>query len=140
MKLQHGIYISRWLIECMYSGYAQGTVRMYIYVLGMKGYDTADFRVSWINLKLSWICKSMENISLFHLFRVPWEDWPHAFLTMPTQEIFDELTIFLNLYEHAKNQFIPSVNSSDTVHFRVRSHDWPNPFLTIATPKIFNHI
>ena len=101
MKLQQGIYISRSLIECMYSGYAQGTVRMYIYVLGMKGYDTADFRVSWakkplpkngwINLKLSWICKSMENISLFHLFRVPWEDWPHPFLTMPTMAKFKEI-------------------------------------------------
>ena len=46
-------------------------------------------------------------------FRVPRADWPHPFLTMPTQKYFDELLIFVNLYQHAKNQFIPSVNSSD---------------------------
>ena len=39
-------------------------------------------------------------------FRVPWPDWPHPFLTMPTQKTFDQLLIFVNLYQHAKNQAI----------------------------------
>ena len=30
---------------------------------------------------------------------------------------------FLSLHEHAKNQFISSIHSSDTVNFRVLSHD-----------------
>ena len=47
------------------------------------------------------------------------------------------LFAFLNLYQHAKNQFIPSVHSSETANFRVRSHDWPHPFLTMPTPKCF---
>ena len=57
------------------------------------------------------------------------------FLTMPTQSIFEQLLIVINLHQLAKNQFIPFVHSSDRVNFRVPSHDWPDPFLT--TP-IFN--
>ena len=59
---------------------------------------------------------------------------------MPTQKIFDQLLIFVNLYQHAKNQFIPSVHSSDTVSFKVPLLDWPHPFLTMPTPKTFQLI
>ena len=44
----------------------------------------------------------------------------------------------MNLHQHAKNQFIPFVHSSNRVNFRVPSHDWPHPFLTTPTAKIFN--
>ena len=37
---------------------------------------------------------------------------------MPIQYIFDQLLIFVNLYYNAKNQFIPSVHSSNTVNFQ----------------------
>ena len=56
-------------------------------------------------------------------FRVQWPDWQQPFFTMLTQKIFDQLLIFVNLYQHAKNQFIPSVNSSDRDNFRVPSLD-----------------
>ena len=46
----------------------------------------------------------------------------------------------MNLHQHAKNQFIPSVHSSDTVNFKVPSHDWPHPVLTMPTPKTFKLI
>ena len=46
----------------------------------------------------------------------------------------------MNLYQHAKNQFTPSVHFSDAINFKVSSHDWPHPFLTMATPKTFNLI
>ena len=59
---------------------------------------------------------------------------------MSSQKFFDQLLIFVNLYQHAKNQFIPSVHSSDTVNFKVPSHDWPHPFLTMPTPKTFKLI
>ena len=59
---------------------------------------------------------------------------------MPTQKNFGQLLIFVNLYQHAQNQFIPSVRSSDTVNFRIPSHDWPHPFLTMPTPKTFKSI
>ena len=44
----------------------------------------------------------------------------------------------MNLHQHAKNQFLPFVHSSDRVNYRVPSHDWPHPLLTTPTPKIFN--
>ena len=59
---------------------------------------------------------------------------------MATQKNFDQLLIFVNLYQHAKNQFIPSAHSSDTVNFKVPSHDWPHPFLTMPTPETFKLI
>ena len=46
----------------------------------------------------------------------------------------------MNLYQHAKTQFISSVHSSDTVNFKVPSYDWPHPFLTMPTPKTFKLI
>ena len=74
-------------------------------------------------------------------FRVPRLDWPHPFLTMPTKKIFDQLLIFVNLYQHAKNLlFIPFAHSSDTVNFKVPSHDWSHPVLTMPTPKTFKLI
>ena len=39
-----------------------------------------------------------------------------------------------------KNQFTPSVHSSNTVNFKVPSQDWPHQFLTMQTPKTFNLI
>ena len=56
------------------------------------------------------------------------------------QKFFDQLLIFLNPYQNAKNQFIQSVHSSDTVNFRVLSPDWPHPSLIMPTPKILNHL
>ena len=73
-------------------------------------------------------------------FRVLWPDWPHPFFSILTQKIFDQLLIFLNLYQHAKNQFIPSVHSSDKSNFKVPSHDWSHPFLTMPTTKTFTLI
>ena len=35
-------------------------------------------------------------------FRVLWPDWSHPFLPMPTKNFFDQLLIFVNLYQHAK--------------------------------------
>ena len=61
----------------------------------------------WNNFLLSWICTTMQKISSFHQFihnfRVPWPDCPHPFLTMPIQKNFDQLLIYVNLYQHAKN-------------------------------------
>ena len=53
------------------------------------------------------------------------------------QKSINQFLAFLNLYQHAKNQFIPSVNSWNTVNFGSLWPDWPNPFLTVPTPKTF---
>ena len=73
-------------------------------------------------------------------FRVPWPNWQHTFLTPPTPKNFNQLLIFVNLHQHGKNKFIPSVHSSDIVNFRDLSLDWPHSFLTMHTPKIFNEL
>ena len=95
-------------------------------------------------------------------FRVPWPDWPHPFLIMLIQKVFDQLLIFVNLYQHVKNQLfnlfvlkiqsilicmilyqnqlIPSVHSSDTVSFRDQRPDWPHSFLTMSNQKIFDQL
>ena len=78
----------------------------------------------------------MKEITLFHLFIFEFCDRPHQFLTMPTQKNFHQLLIFVIMYQHAQNQFILFVHSSDTVP----SPDWPHLFLTMLTPKIFNHL
>ena len=69
-----------------------------------------------------------------------WSDWPHPFLTKPTQKSFDQFLSFVTMYQHEKNQFIPCVHSSDTVNFRVPPPDLPHPFLSMLTPKISNHL
>ena len=51
----------------------------------------------------------------------------------------DQFLIFVNLYQQAKNQFIPCL-SSDIIKFKILSHDWLHPFLTMPTPKTFKLI
>ena len=40
---------------------------------------------------------------------------------MRTQKIFDQLLFFMNLYQHAKNQFIASAHPPDAVNYSVLS-------------------
>ena len=61
--------------------------------------------------------------------------WPWA-----PKKVFDQLLIFVNLYEDVKNQLIQSIYSSGTAFFRVPWTDFWHPFLTIYTPKIFNQL
>ena len=61
-----------------------------------------------------------------------------AIFTTPTQKSMNQLLAFLNFHNHAKNQFIPSIHSSNTVNFRVLPPDWPHQFLTTPISKIFN--
>ena len=38
-------------------------------------------------------------------FRVLWQDWPHPFMTMSTQKVFDQLLIYMNLYQLDKSGY-----------------------------------
>ena len=82
-------------------------------------------------------------------FRVLWPDWPHPFLTMSTQKKFDELLIYVNLYQHAKNQafywFIlkiwlikKSCNLIGWEHFGayLRNKNFPKDGICAGTQKI----
>ena len=37
---------------------------------------------------------------------------------MPNQKIFDQILIFLNLHQHAKNEAILLISSNEVVHFK----------------------
>ena len=50
-------------------------------------------------------------------------------------KIFDQLLIFVIMCQHKKNQFIPSVHSSDAANFRVHQPDWPHPICV----KMYQH-
>ena len=46
----------------------------------------------------------------------------------------------MNLYQHVKNQLIPSVHFSDTLNFRVQTLDRPDPFLTMPNQEILDQL
>ena len=79
------------------------------------------------------ITASMQKINLC-------TKWPRQILTTFTQKSFKLLLVFLNLHQHAKNQFIPSTHSWDTVNFRVLWPGWPHPSLTTPFPKFFDQL
>ena len=66
-------------------------------------------------------------------------EWPHPFLTMFTPKIFNHLLICVNLYQHAKNQLIPSLRQSQ---LQSPETNWPNSYFDHAQTKnvraIFN--
>ena len=61
----------------------------------------------------------------------------HELQDTATPKISSQLLICINLYQHAKNQLIPSAHW-DTVNFRVQRTDWPHPFLFMPKHKISN--
>ena len=84
------------------------------------------------------VCKnSAQSINSFSRFK-GLMNWPNPFLTKPTQKSLKWPSTFLNLYQHAKNQFIPWIHFWDTANFRVPWPDRPHPFLAIPTQKIFD--
>ena len=52
-------------------------------------------------------------------FIVQRPDWPYSFLTMPNQKIFNQLLIFVNLYQHPKNEAVSSIFSGETVDLKI---------------------
>ena len=96
----------------------------------------------WNNFLLSWICTTMQKISSFDQFIVEiqpvlWPDWPHPFLAMPIQKIFDQLLIYVNLYQHANNQ---AICSGEMVDYKILQSDWLRTFLSISQEPEFSQI
>ena len=76
-------------------------------------------RNHWNNFKFSWICTNMQKISSFHQFILEiqsiflWSDWPDQFLMTPIQKFYEQLLIYVNLYQHEKNHAISLICSGD---------------------------
>ena len=47
---------------------------------------------------------------------------------MHTHEVFDQLLIFMNLYQHIKNKAILYVCYRDMVDLKILQFDWPRAF------------
>ena len=51
---------------------------------------------------------------------------------MSTQKIIDQILIFLNLYQQAKNESTSLIFSGDIVHLRMLRTDWQTAFWHIS--------
>ena len=73
-------------------------------------------------------------------FRVQRPDWPHPFLTIPNQKIFNQLLIFVHLYQHAKNLAVSSTCFGEMVDLKILEYDWLRPFWPISQEQNFSKI
>ena len=46
-------------------------------------------------------------------------DWPQPFLAMPSQKVFDQLLIFVNLCQNAKNYTVSSICVGEMVDLKI---------------------
>ena len=90
----------------------------------------------------------MQHIISFHffVFEIQSTSGSHDqtgnahFLTMPIQKLFDQLLIYVNLYQHAKNQAILFIFSGDMIDCKILQSDWLKTFLPISQEQKFSHI
>ena len=59
---------------------------------------------------------------------------------MPNQTIFDKLLIFVNLYQHAKNEALSSICSGEMVDLKILQSDWLRAFWPIISGRRFSPI
>ena len=58
--------------------------------------------------------------------------WPHPFLTMLNQTIFNQHLIFENLYRHTKNEAVSSIYSGEVVDLKILESDCMRPIWPIS--------
>ena len=87
----------------------------------------------------------MQKISQCHQFfleivnfRVQRPDWPHSFLTMPHQKIFNQ--IFVNLHQPDKNEAVSSICYGEMLALKILQSEWLRPFQHISQEQHFPQI
>ena len=87
-----------------------------------------------------------KKISLFYLFILQiqsiiesHQQTSHTHFWPCPPKRFSIISICMNLYQHPKNQLIPSVHFLNTVNFIVQRPDWSHPFFDHAYPKSFDN-
>ena len=68
----------------------------------------------WNNCLLSWICTTMQKINSFHQFILEIQPLLES-CDQTDQNFFDQLLIYVNLCQHAKNQTVSLICSGDMV-------------------------
>ena len=59
---------------------------------------------------------------------------------MPIQKFSDQLLIYVNLYQHAKNQAISLICSGDMVDLKILQSDWVRKFWPLSQEPEFPQI
>ena len=59
---------------------------------------------------------------------------------MHTQKQFDQLLIYVNLYQHAQNQAISLIGSGDMVDYKILQSDWLRTFWPISQEQKLSQI
>ena len=59
---------------------------------------------------------------------------------MPNQKFFNQLLIFVNLYQHAKNEAVSSICSIEIVDLKILLSHWQRAFWLISQKQDFLHI
>ena len=67
-------------------------------------------------------------------FRVSRPDWPHSFLTTPCKKLFNQLLIFVNLYQHVKNE------TGEMFDLKILQSEWWRAFLPTPEEQHFSQI
>ena len=75
-----------------------------------------------------------------HSYVVQRLDWPYPFFTMPVQNFFDQLLIFANLHQHAKNESFSLICSGEIVDLKILESDWLRASWSISQEQDFSQI
>ena len=59
---------------------------------------------------------------------------------MPYQKTFNQLLIFLNLHQHAKNEAVSLICSGEIVDLKILQSDWLRAFWLIFQEQDFSQI
>ena len=70
-------------------------------------------------------------------FRFQRPDWPHSFFTIPHQKLFNQLLIFVNLYQHAKNEAASLICSGEMLDLKILLSEWLRGFRPISHKDFF---
>ena len=90
----------------------------------------------------------MENLNLIHLFILEIQSMLEKTMAklatpisdMANQKIFDQVLIFVNLHQHAKNQANSSISSGDIVDLKTLQRDWLRGFRPLSQEQDFPQI
>ena len=59
---------------------------------------------------------------------------------MPNQKMLDQFLIFVNLYQHAKNEAVSSICSREIVDLKILQSDWLTAFWSTSQEQDFSQI
>ena len=96
----------------------------------LHSWDAVNFRIQ----KPDWPYHFLTTVS----FRVQKPDWSYQFFTMLNQKTFNQLLIFVNLYQHAKNETVSSIYSGEIFDLKILQSDWLRDFGLYLRNKIFS--